>query len=395
MKKALILGEVFYPEDFIINDLVHEWSERGYELEILTNVPSYPFGKVYEGYKNDIYQQTEFNGIKIHRFPIVPGYEKNRFLKILNYLCFLCFSSIIILFIGKRFDRIFVYHTGPLTLAVAAVLAKKIYGIPVTIWTQDLWPDTVYAYGFKKTRVLRLFLDGLVKFIYRNCQTILVSCEGFSEKLNVYVPNKKIHYVPNWPLINGVSDKEITLAGKFNFTFTGNIGKMQNLENIVLAFNIHVKKYEDSHLNIVGDGSSLAGLRKLVATNNISGVTFTGRRPLAEMPSFFKASQVLIISLINKPIYKITIPSKFQTYLTAAKPIFAVMDGEMKKIVEKNNLGLAVEPANIDAIAEGFDTFRTMKTAEFDSISSNATHLLKTEFQRETTLNKITNLFWA
>ena len=170
---------------------------------------------------------------------------------------------------------------------------------------------------------------------------------------------------------------------------------MQNLENIILAFEIHSKKYADSHLTIVGDGSSLAGLKKIVATHNISGVTFTGRRPLAEMPSFFKASQVLIISLINRPIYKITIPSKFQTYLTAAKPIFAVIDGEMKKIVEKNNLGLVAESANIDAIAEGFDKFRTMKTSEFDSISSNASHLLKTEFLRETILNKITTLFWA
>ena len=194
MKRALVLGEVFYPEDFIINDLVHEWSEKGYALEILTSVPSYPFGKVYDGYKNNIYQQTEFSGIKIHRFPIVSGYEKNRFLKILNYLCFLFFSSIIILFIGKRFDRIFVYHTGPLTLAVAAIFAKKFYGIPVTIWTQDLWPDTVYAYGFKKTRVLSLFLDSLVKFIYRNSETILVSCEGFLEKLNEYVPQKKMGF---------------------------------------------------------------------------------------------------------------------------------------------------------------------------------------------------------
>lgn len=50
-KKALIIGEAFYPEDFLINDLVQEWEKDKYEFAVLTRAPSYPFGKVYEGYK--------------------------------------------------------------------------------------------------------------------------------------------------------------------------------------------------------------------------------------------------------------------------------------------------------------------------------------------------------
>lgn len=60
-KKVLVLGEAFYPEDFLINDLVREWEKDGYQFEVLTRAPSYPFGKVYEGYKNKIYQTTCFN----------------------------------------------------------------------------------------------------------------------------------------------------------------------------------------------------------------------------------------------------------------------------------------------------------------------------------------------
>ena len=41
-KKALVLGEAFYPEDFLINDLVQEWEKAGYQLEVLTRSPSYP-----------------------------------------------------------------------------------------------------------------------------------------------------------------------------------------------------------------------------------------------------------------------------------------------------------------------------------------------------------------
>ena len=53
--KALVIGEAFYPEDFLINDLVQEWEKDGYDFEVLTRAPSYPFGKVYQGYKNQGY----------------------------------------------------------------------------------------------------------------------------------------------------------------------------------------------------------------------------------------------------------------------------------------------------------------------------------------------------
>ena len=55
-KKVLVLGEAFYPEDFLVNDLVREWEKSGFQFEVLTRAPSYPFGKVYKGYKNKLYQ---------------------------------------------------------------------------------------------------------------------------------------------------------------------------------------------------------------------------------------------------------------------------------------------------------------------------------------------------
>ena len=53
--KILIVTEVFYPENFLINDLAIELVKRGYEIEVLTRQPSYPEGKVYEGYRNEDY----------------------------------------------------------------------------------------------------------------------------------------------------------------------------------------------------------------------------------------------------------------------------------------------------------------------------------------------------
>lgn len=393
-KKVLVLGEAFYPEDFLINDLVKEWEKKGYVFEVLTRTPSYPFGKVFQGYKNKIYQITFFNKIKVHRFPVIQGYQKSKIIKILNYFSFVFWSCWIIMFIGRRFDRIFVYQTGPLTLATAGILAKKIYKAKVIIWTQDLWPETVYAYGFKKTKILCFCLNRFVKWVYKNCDYILVSCEGFIERIRKYVPEKEIIFVPNWSLLDYHPVGNIKLPGKFNFTFAGNIGKVQNLENVIRGFQIFSKNYSNAYLNIIGDGSFLKYLKTFVVTENIKNVNFAGRKSLSEMSDYYKASDVLIISLKDVPLYEIMIPSKFQVYLVTHKPIFAIFKGEVRRIVENYSLGLAANPSDIDDIAKGFKMFSKFSKDEIKKISENSEYLSKSIFNREKLIEKINQFIW-
>lgn len=392
--KALVIGEAFYPEDFLINDLVQEWEKDGYDFEVLTRAPSYPFGKVYQGYKNKIYQTTYFNTIKIHRFPVWQGYEKSVLIKVLNYFSFVFWSFWVILFIGRRFDRVFIYQTGPLTLATAGVLMKKFFGAKVTIWTQDLWPETVYAYGFKKTKFLSFCLDHFVKWIYKNCDSILVSCEGFTERIHRYVPDKIIDFVPNWSLMEYKPTGKVKLPGSFNFTFAGNIGKVQNLDNVVRGFGLFVKNNPDASLNIIGDGSYLNELKEIVGNENIANVNFTGRIPLVEMSDYYQASDVLIISLKNVPLYEIMIPSKFQAYLTTQKPIFAIFNGEVRKMVEQYQIGYGAAPDDIEDIAKVFSTFLKLSTDEKRIMSEFAASLLNSTFNKKQIVEKINSRIW-
>jgi glycosyltransferase involved in cell wall biosynthesis len=395
--RLLVIGEAFYPEDFIINDLVQDWDANGYKIEVLTRTPSYPFGKPYNGYKNKIYQQTKFGRVKVHRIPIIRDYHKNKYLKILNYFSFVFCSSFVALFIGWKFDKIFVYQTGPLTIALPAILIHKIYRKKVSLWIQDLWPDTVYAYGFKKRILLETFLNVLVKFVYRNCAEILVSCEGFKKRINFYVPEKKIITAPNWPLIDKrVSQtKAILSEDKFNFTFAGNVGKVQNLDNLVNGFRLFINNGYKAQLNIIGDGSFLESLKNIVKEKAISNVVFWRRKPLSEMPSYYDASDVLILSLVDSPIYELTIPSKFQAYLTTGKPIMGIIKGVTKELIENNKLGFTAEPCDVDSISSCFETFVSQSTTDLEEMKANAKCLLDKEFDRNLIVDKITNIVFG
>lgn len=392
-KKLLIIGEAFFPEDFIVNDLAKEWSEKGYHIEVLTRNPSYPFGKVYPGYKNKVYQKTFYDTIPVHRVFVLPGYQKSKFIKVLNYLNFVFLASIIGLSIGKKFDKVFVYQTGPLTVALPGNLIKIFYRKPLTIWTQDLWPDTVYAYGFRRTKLLGGFLDSLVSFVYNNADSIAVSCTGFTKKLSKYLKkDRPIIWVPNWPIININSTNPKALPGEFNFTFAGNIGKVQNLENVLIGFKSITIKYPYAWLNLVGDGSCLEELKELVQINNIKNVNFVGRRPLDEMPDYFEGSDVLLLSLVDSPIYEIMIPSKFQTYLNYEKPIFSIMKGEVPRMTEEYCIGYSASPDQIDQITSGFESFLTLDKEQLDLMGRNSKKLLETSFKREQNIQQLTHL---
>ncbi|WP_297337996.1 glycosyltransferase family 4 protein [Algoriphagus sp.] len=395
-KKLLIIGEAFFPEDFIINDLAKEWSDRGYHVEVLTRNPSYPFGKVFSGFKNKLYQKTYFDSIAIHRVLVIPGYQKSKIIKILNYLCFVFFASLIGLFIGKRFDKVFVYQTGPLTVALPGTLIKLVYKKPLTIWTQDLWPDTVYAYGIKRTKLLEKSLNGLVSFVYNNADKIAVSCTGFSYKLSKYVKNgQSIVWVPNWPIINSNSTNPRVLPGEFNFTFAGNIGKVQNLDNVLLGFKPIAEQFPKAWLNLVGDGSALEELKLFAQKNKIKNINFVGRKPLEEMPDFFEGSDVLLISLVDSPIYEIMIPSKFQTYLNYEKPIFAVMKGEVPQMMNEFGIGISSDPNEVEQITAGFGRFINLSDQERLQMGKASKLLLESTFIREKNILQLTEMTFA
>ena len=394
-KKALIITEVFYPEDFIINDLVKDWLADGNELEILTRNPSYPFGKVLKGYKNKIYCKGEFHGSKVHRILVIPGYQKSVLKKILNYINYAFLSFWFLLFKGKQYNKIFIYQTGPLTNAFSAVLLKSIYKFKITIWSQDLWPETIYAYGLKQTKLTHFFLTQLVRFIYKRCDNILISCKGFESKINKLLRKPKtITWVPNWAIINKKGTNKNLLNKGFNFTFAGNIGKVQNLENIIRAFKKISSHHPNAYLNIIGDGSNLIELMRLSKTEKIKNINFTGRKPLVEMPDYFEESDVLLISLVDTPLYEIMIPSKFQTYLTANKPIYSVMKGEVEELVSQNKLGYTAHPSQISEIEKGFTAFINLSEDALSSFSKNAQQLLDNNFNEDKIKKKLNLIFW-
>ena len=392
-KKILIVTEYFYPEEFKVNDIALDWVKKGYDVDVLTAVPSYPLGMIFDGYENGFYQKEEYSGINIYRVKTVTGYKESLIKKLLKYFSFMFFASIAAIFIGKKYDYIFGFNMSALTGMVPAVIIKKIYKKNLTFWVQDIWPDSVYAYGFKKTRLLSFLLDKFVKFIYHNVTNIAISGKGFESKLKPYVrENLGFNYLPNWAdnLDISLDVVELSKEPKVHFTFAGNVGKVQNLDNIIKAFNKLPDEYQKrSQLNIIGDGSALDDLKKTTKRKN---VVFYGKKPREQMARYYKASDFLIVSLIDKPIFEVTVPAKTQTYILAKKPIIAIVNGDTADIIEDNNLGYCAKPNDLEEIKDVFMKAIDADENEITEFTGNCEPLTKTTFNKDIIIDKLLQL---
>lgn len=394
-KKILIVTECFYPEEFLINDIALSWKDKGYDVDVLTLVPTYPQGKVFPGYRNYFFRKEEYQDINIFRVRAVQGYRDSAIKKILKYINFMIFGSIAAIFIGRKYDYVFGFNMSALITMLPAIFIRKLYKKPTTFWVQDVWPDSVYAYGFNKTKILSTALDILVKFMYTNIDSIAVSGKGLKSKLTPYIhKDMPVHYLPNWADNLNENPRSVNLGKSkeaTHFTFAGNIGKVQNLENIINAFSLLPGKIQEkSQLNIIGDGSNLSNLMKIA--NNNQNIIFHGKKPRSDMAAYYKASDFLIISLVDESIFSLTVPAKTQTCIAAKKPILAIINGDTASIVLDNNLGLYVDPSKVEAIAAMFKRCVEMSQSEMENFTKKNDHVLATIFNKEKTIDALLKL---
>jgi glycosyltransferase involved in cell wall biosynthesis len=387
----LIVAERFFPEEFIINDLARQMSSDGYRITILTQAPSYPSGRISSGYRNCLFRKDRWGSIRVLRFFTVQGYRRSLLLKLLNYGSFALAGSIIATMIGRRYTRIFIFQTGPLTMAIPGLVAASRCRTRAIIWTQDIWPDSVYAYGFKQTPLLDSWLRAFVRRVYSRCGKVLVSCEGFREKLKPFCGDQIISFVPNWPVMSFAGGKRTRTPGQgMAFAFTGNIGKVQNLENVILGYSeASVVRPAFGSLMIVGDGSALNRLKEVVREKRIEGVQFTGRLPTSHMPDILASSDVAIISLNDDPVFALTVPAKFQAYLSAGKPILCAMKGEVARIVRENGLGIVADPGDVHSIRDAFLEFSRIGEGGLAKYTRGMSRLLSEKYDRMRTIGSI------
>ncbi|NJO88257.1 MAG: glycosyltransferase family 4 protein [Chloroflexia bacterium] len=173
-KKNINLYQSFYPENFKVNDIAFDFAKKGYDITVITGLPNYPHGKIYEGYGMFKKRKEVIDNVTIIRLPLVPRGKGNNLRIILNYSSYFISSIVYTLRIAlqKKFDIVFVHETSPIFICLSAILYKKITKAPLLTWVLDLWPESVFSASSMKGQYLEKILTVIVRKIYKESDII-------------------------------------------------------------------------------------------------------------------------------------------------------------------------------------------------------------------------------
>jgi colanic acid biosynthesis glycosyl transferase WcaI len=395
--RILVVSQYFWPENFRVNDLVKEWVQRGHQVTVLTGIPNYPTGKVFDAYREQPSAFSQFEGAQVVRVPMLPR-GRGGLRLMLNYLSFVLGGAIWGLWRlrGIKADVIFVFEPSPVTVGLPAVWLGKFKKAPVVFWALDLWPETLAAIGVVRSPRVLSWVGHMVRFIYDRCDLVLGQSKGFLGSIAKHCSHQqKIRYFPSWAedvFMDGdvaPAPEVPVLVNGFNVVFAGNIGEAQDMPAVLDAAE-RLKDNSGIRWIIVGDGRKSEWLQAEVLKRGLQDrVLLPGRFPVERMPSFYAHADALLVSLRSDPVFSMTIPGKVQSYLMAGIPLLGMLDGEGAAVIRDANAGLTCDAGDGAGLAKAILAMAVLSPEKRRQIGLNGRRYAEKEFGRSELMDRL------
>ncbi|MCX8523547.1 glycosyltransferase family 4 protein [Chryseobacterium formosus] len=392
----LIITQYFYPENFKSNDLAFELKNRGHDVTVLTGIPNYPEGEIFEGYGFFKNRKQVVNGVKVIRSLLLPRGKGGGLRLFANYYSFAFFASIKAFFLGlnNSFDSIIVHEPSPITQYYPALLINKLWKTPVYFWVMDLWPESLSIAGGVKNKFVLNYYTKVIKSFYKNSEKILITSKGFRGAINKKGDfNNKIVYFPNWAedsISEGNKDFPIPpLPDGFKVMFAGNIGEAQDLDNIMMAA-LQLTENKNIKFILVGDGRKMPFVRDFVQNHKLDDtVSIMGRFPVEAMSSFFDKADVMLVTLKDDPIFNLTVPAKLQAYMSASKPVVAMLNGEGAENIIDADCGFTVAAGDYSSLAKTILAASQLSNIELQQMGNNSRKYYEDNFKMSSCISNL------
>ncbi|HEX6266714.1 MAG TPA: glycosyltransferase family 4 protein [Burkholderiales bacterium] len=396
--RILLLSQYFWPENFLINDVVAGLVERGHEVLVYTGLPNYPAGRYFDGYGASGPFRQQYRGAQVRRVPLVPRGGGGALRLVLNYLSFAGLATLLAPVVARgRFDVILVYEPSPMTIGIPARALRVLERAPLAFWVQDLWPESLSATGSVRNRAILRLVEALIRWIYRGCDLVLVQSEAFIPSVEAHgVPRGRIRYLPNsadalYRRVPAAADdaEASELPRGFRLMYAGNIGAAQDFPTILAAAE-RLRAREDIQWIVLGDGRMRPWVEEEVRRRGLAA-TFhlLGARAPERMPRYFAHADVLLATLRREPIFAYTIPSKIQSYIACGRPVIAALEGEGGRIIRDARAGWVVPPEDPKALADAVLAARALARPELDAMGSRGEAWFREHFEREKLLSRL------
>lgn len=327
-----------------------EWQDQGVEVTIITCFPNFPKGRVYEGYKNKLYQVEELHGMKVIRVFTYITANKGIVKRTLDYISFMIAASIAGLFVKTDF----IVATSPqFFTALAGRFLSLVKRKSWLLEIRDIWPESIKVVTGMDNIAIRFF-ELLERRMYEKADKIVIVTPQLMQNLieDHPVVKDKIKVVTNGvdlsnfdPKLNAIELRvKLGLENKIVIAYIGTHGMAHGLD-FILKCAAEVEN-EDYHFLFIGDGAKREELLELKNSLGLTNVTMLPSVSKDEVVPYLSIIDIGLVNLMKSDLFKAAIPSKIFELAAMQKPILLGVEGEIQKIVESFEAGVSFEPEN-------------------------------------------------
>lgn len=389
--KIVILTQYFYPETGAPQNRLLELSETltksGWEVKVVTAMPNYPKGKIFENYRGKFRSSESLKNISIDRFWLYASNAPKTIPRIISMLT-ISFTSLFSIPSLRKFKPDFIFtESPPLTLAFSGYLASKATNAKFIMNVSDIWPLSAKELGSINDGKLYRAIESLEKFLYRKA----FLCTGQSEEIIEHLKKsgaKKVYLFRNgvdvsrFEKISGMKNKQ---GAKLKIVYAGLLGVAQRVFDIVKGVDFNSLGAE---LHIYGEGSERNVIEQYIKDNPSCGTFLYKSVTREEIPELISGFDCALIPLV-KNIYG-AVPSKIYEAMAAGLPILFSGSGEGAKIVAGKRVGFVNKPGDYKELSENILKLRNTPgvLAEMSAICKA---VAKSEFDRNKIIPEFAN----
>jgi glycosyltransferase involved in cell wall biosynthesis len=342
------------------NEMSKFWAEQGHDITVLAGMVHYNTGKKNQNYNGKYFsdQKNYDKRIRVIRSHVSEAYNVNFLGRLWAYFSFV-FSSIWAgLFYAREKYDIIIVTSPPLFVGITSYILSFFKKIPFIFEIRDLWPESAIDTGVLKNKLIIKLAHTFESFIYRKATIINVLTPAFKTYLVNYknVNIDKICFIPNaadFSLVSKVASnfnihnfrKEHNIdQDTFVITYVGAHGVANHLMQVIDTAEL--LKDKKILFLLIGEGMEKKMLKEEVFSRKIENVWFFDAVPKSEVFKYILASNMGVSVLKKVDTFKTVYSNKTFDYMSCKKPLFMLIDGVSRELVEEAGCGIYVEPEN-------------------------------------------------
>ena len=356
--KILILHRYFWPDQAncgnILFNLAKHFQLNGYEIDILTSLPS----KNSSSFKIPAKKKEKINQINIKRIKLKHEVGTT-YLRIINAIIFGIKANT--LAIKNKYDIIIATSVPPILGGFFASFAAKIIKSKFFYFCMDIYPEVGKVSGDFSNSLFFNFLKKIDNWSCISADNIIVHSKDMQKTLENRKNGKKfkIKIINNFSTSFDSKNLSLNEAIKFSqnnklsMIFAGNIGRFQGLEIIIDAMS-QINFRKDIQLMILGSGPLKKTLVRQ-ANENKANIIFFDHQPTEIARKAIFLADIGLVTL-RPEVYKYAYPGKVMTYLEQGKPIISNVeeDSELIKKMKYENYGFHISSTDSMQISKFF-----------------------------------------